>query len=77
MLHAFNPSTQRQRQGISEFKASLVYRVSSRTARATQKTRFKNTKTNKKTTTISTTMLYLVFNALLMIKSRKSAQSWF
>jgi hypothetical protein len=39
---------------ISEFKASLVYRVSSRTARATQrnpvlkKTKNKNKQTNKK-----------------------------
>jgi hypothetical protein len=31
--HAFNPSRGRQ---ISEFKASLVYKVSSRTARAIQ-----------------------------------------
>jgi hypothetical protein len=32
--HAFNPALERQ---ISEFKASLVYRVSSRTATTTQK----------------------------------------
>jgi hypothetical protein len=31
------PALGRQRQAISEFKASLVYRVSSRTARATQR----------------------------------------
>jgi hypothetical protein len=31
------PALGRQRQGISEFEASLVYRVSSRTARATQR----------------------------------------
>jgi hypothetical protein len=31
------PALGRQRQRISEFKASLVYKVSSRTARATQK----------------------------------------
>ena len=34
MAHASNPRRGRQ---ISEFKASLVYRVSSRTARATQR----------------------------------------
>ena len=34
---ACNPSTQRQRQGdLYEFEASLVYRVSSRTAKDTQ-----------------------------------------
>jgi hypothetical protein len=38
VVHALNPSTQESRgRGISEFKASLVYRVSSRTARATQR----------------------------------------
>jgi hypothetical protein len=31
------PALGRQRQGISEFEASLVYKVSSRTARATQR----------------------------------------
>ena len=35
MAHAFNPSYWRQRQAdLCEFEASLVYRVSSRTARA-------------------------------------------
>ena len=34
VVHAFNPSRSRQ---ISEFEASLVYRVSSRTARTTQR----------------------------------------
>ena len=38
VVHAFNPSSQegRSRQ-ISEFEASLVYKVSFRTARATQR----------------------------------------
>ena len=38
VVHAFNPSTQegRSRQ-ISEFEASLVYKVNFRTARATQR----------------------------------------
>jgi hypothetical protein len=49
VVHAFNPSTLggRGRQ-ISEFKASLVYRVSSRTARAIQRNPVsKNQKINK------------------------------
>jgi hypothetical protein len=34
----FNPSTERQRQAdLCEFEVSLVYRMSSRTARATQR----------------------------------------
>jgi hypothetical protein len=39
VLHAFDPSTQETDRGrrISEFKASLVYRVSSRTDRTTQR----------------------------------------
>ena len=38
VAHAFNPSTRGGRGGqISEFKASLVYTVSSRTARAIQR----------------------------------------
>jgi hypothetical protein len=49
VAHAFNPSTLggRGRQ-ISEFEASLIYRVSSRTARATQRNPVskKNKKTN-------------------------------
>jgi uncharacterized membrane protein len=43
------PALVRQKQAISEFKASLVYRVSSRTARATQRNPVsKNQKTKKK-----------------------------
>jgi hypothetical protein len=39
MVHTFNPSTWQRGRGrqISLFKASLVYRVSSRTARAIQR----------------------------------------
>jgi hypothetical protein len=37
-VHAHNPSIQRQRQvDLCEFKTSLLYRVTSRTARATQR----------------------------------------
>jgi hypothetical protein len=56
VAHAFNLSTQKAERGrqISEFEASLVYRVSSRTARATQrnpvpkKPKTKNQKTQNK-----------------------------
>jgi hypothetical protein len=48
VVHDFNPSTLGSRgRRISEFKASLVYRVSSRTARATQ--RDLGSEKNKKT----------------------------
>lgn len=35
-MHDFNPSIQKDRQ-ISEFKATLVYRMSSKIVRATQR----------------------------------------
>jgi hypothetical protein len=44
------PALGRQRQAISEFEASLVYKVSSRTARATQRnpvSKNQNKQTNK------------------------------
>jgi hypothetical protein len=38
VAYVFNPSTWKAEAGVSlEFEASLVYRVSSRTARATQR----------------------------------------
>ena len=37
VAHTFNPSTWEAEAGRSEFEASLVYRVSSRTAKATGK----------------------------------------
>jgi hypothetical protein len=37
VAHTFNPRTQEAEAGGSQFKASLVYRVGSRTARATQR----------------------------------------
>jgi hypothetical protein len=58
VAHTFNPSTQEagfrpsftQEAGrwISEFEASLVYRVSSRTARATQRNPISKNKKTKK-----------------------------
>jgi hypothetical protein len=50
VAHAFNhPNLGGRGRWISEFKASLVYRVSSRTARATQRnlSRRKKKKTDK------------------------------
>jgi hypothetical protein len=48
VAHAFNPSAWEAEAGkFPEFEASLVYRVSSRTARATKKPCLK--KQNKKT----------------------------
>jgi hypothetical protein len=44
VAHAFNPSRGRQ---ISEFEASLVYRVSSRIARATQRNPVSKNQQNK------------------------------
>ena len=57
-VHAFNPNTQEAKVGAPEFKVSMVYRLSSRTARdihinpvsKNQKKKKKNKKTkNKKT----------------------------
>jgi hypothetical protein len=51
VAHAFNPITHSGGRGrqISEFEASLVYRVSSRTARTTQRNPvLKNQKKKKK-----------------------------
>ena len=50
VVHAFNPSTQEAEAGQSlEFEASLVYRMSSRTVRTTQRNPVskKQTKTKK------------------------------
>jgi hypothetical protein len=47
--HAFYPTTREEEAGrVSEFKASLVYRVSSRTARATQRNPVLKKKKEKK-----------------------------
>jgi hypothetical protein len=49
---------------ISEFQASLVYRVSSRTARATQRNPVLKTKTKTKQNKKQTKNLYLKNNTL-------------
>jgi hypothetical protein len=49
VVHTFNPSTWEAEAGGFEFEASLVYRVSSRTAKATQRNPVsKNQKKKKK-----------------------------
>jgi hypothetical protein len=45
VVHSFNPSRGRQ---ISEFEASLVYKVCSRTVRATQRNPVSKSKKKKK-----------------------------
>jgi hypothetical protein len=48
MAHAFNPSTWEAESGrFLEFEASMVYKVSSRTARAIQRNPVSKTKQNK------------------------------
>jgi hypothetical protein len=51
VAHAFNPSTREaEAGGFLEFEASLIYKVSSRTARAIQRNPVsKNKQTNKQT----------------------------
>ena len=50
VAHTFNPNTWEAKADGFEFEASLVYRVSSKTARATQRNSVlgKKTKTKKK-----------------------------
>jgi hypothetical protein len=43
MAHAFNPNTLETRLDLFEFKTSLVYRASPRTASATQRNPFSKT----------------------------------
>jgi hypothetical protein len=47
VAHTFNLSTQEAERQISEFKASLIYRVSSRTARTTEKPYFEKRKKSR------------------------------
>ena len=48
MAHTLNPSTWEAEAGGFEFEVSLVYRVSSRTARATQRNPVSKKQTNKR-----------------------------
>jgi hypothetical protein len=56
VTHAFNPSTREAEAGRGfGFESSLVYRMNSMSARATETSYFKNkTKQNKQTTTTTT-----------------------
>jgi hypothetical protein len=66
VIHAFNPSTLGGRgRGISEFKAGLVYRVSSRTA---EKPCFEK-QTNKQTKTKTKTKKYFSIQYTLIMVS--------
>jgi hypothetical protein len=59
-MHTSNPSTYRGRgRWIFEFKASLVYRASSRTARGTQRNPVSKNQTNKKKEAHKTFKQYL------------------
>jgi hypothetical protein len=61
VVHAFNPSPCRGRQ-ISEFEASLVYKVSSRIARTTQRnpvSKNKNKQINKQKTDVSLVYIHI------------------
>jgi hypothetical protein len=74
VAHVFNPSTQEAEVGgISEFEASVVYRVSSRTARAIQRNpEKKNQKTKtkqKKNHQVNTANVYL--NVSCRLNQRK------
>jgi hypothetical protein len=51
VAHIFDPSMGGRGRQISEFEASLVYKVSSRTARAIQRNPVSKTKTKTKTKT--------------------------
>jgi hypothetical protein len=70
VAHAFNPSTQGRDRQISKFKASLVYKVSSRIARATQRNPVSKTnkQTNKKC--ISSVFVYS-FNVFIYYQTRR------
>jgi hypothetical protein len=48
VAHTFNPSTWEAEAGGFEFEASLVYKVSSRTARVTQRNPVSKKQTKKK-----------------------------
>jgi hypothetical protein len=62
VVHAFDPSTQEEEAGRPhEVKASLIHRVSSRTARATNPVLKNQTKPNKATTTNNNNKTFLCF----------------
>jgi hypothetical protein len=81
VAHAFNPNTLGgggKDRWISEFEASLVYRVSSRTAKAIQRnpvSKTKQNKTNKQTNKhchLRPGVLARVFNPVWKTKQNKN-----
>ena len=73
---AFNPSRLKRGRGrwISEFKASLIYRVSSRTARDAQRNLVSNKQTNKQNTKQNTTKQRKTKNPTKQKKKRKEKE---
>jgi hypothetical protein len=73
VAHALNPSTWKVEAGrFLKFEASLVYRVSSRTARTTQRNPVsKKQKQNKTTTTTTTTTTKNQVNKTLKLTPKK------
>jgi hypothetical protein len=70
VAYSFNPSTQEAE--ASEFEVSLVYRVSSKTARAIQRNPvLKNQRTITTTTTTTTTTLNSEGNVPLVTESQR------
>lgn len=49
MVHTCNPGTQEVKAGKSELEANLVFQVSSRAARGTERNLSQKTKTHKQT----------------------------
>jgi hypothetical protein len=77
VAHAFNPSTREASRGrqISEFEASLVYKVSSRTARAIQRNPVsKNQKQKQKKKWLERPSLVPADPLLLRLTSRENQE---
>ena len=73
-VYAFNPSIQEVDRQISEFKASLVYRVSSRTARPTQRNPvLKNQKRKKKKKTV---LRFICSVPLFTLEKTQQLRAW-
>ena len=64
VAHAFNPSRGRW---ISEFEASLVYKVSSRRARAIQRYPVSKKQTNKKKTPIISLLKFIILYEYVLL----------
>jgi hypothetical protein len=60
---------------ISEFEVSLVYRVSSRTARATQRNPVSKTKQNKKYLLTTVTAVYISLPVMIAVAGEMNGES--